>query len=412
MTSTHLDKPPTTPSGSSSLKLLEEGTAFFQLADAHATEAPGAERLDVIVIGGGQSGLSVGYHLARHGIRFVILDERPRTGDVWRQRWDSLRLFTPARFDGLDGMPFPRSGDHFPTKDEMGDYLEAYATRFELPVRTGVSVDRVYRDGERYVVESGHRVFEADNVIVATGAHRTPKAPAYAAELDQRLTQLHSAEYRNPGQLRGGDVLVVGLGNSGAEIAYELARTHRVWQAGEPSGEIPVRHGSFPARIVLPVIRFLGTRVLTVRTPIGRKLRPKLSVMATPLIRVKARDLSDAGVERVPRVAGVRAGLPLLEDGRVLDVENVIWCTGFRHEFSWIDLPVFSAGGQPLHERGVVPSSPGLYFVGLVFQYAAASDVLPGTARDAAYIAEQVARSATPARRSAEPGLERALELP
>ena len=369
------------------------------------------ERFETVIIGGGQAGLATGYHLKERGCRFVILEAGERIGDSWRSRWDSLRLFTPAKYDGLPGLRFPAPRWSFPTKDEMGDYLEAYAARFELPFQTGVYVDRVYRDGDRYVIESGHRTFEAENVIVASGAHRTPKVPAFASQLGLELTQLHSADYRNPAQLRDGGVLVVGAGNSGAEIAFELARTHQVWQAGSVPGEIPVRHGSIPARFVLPVVRFLGMRVLTVKTPIGRRVGPKLAVKATPLIRIKAKNLEAAGIERVPRVAGVRDGLPLLEDGRVLEVENVIWCTGFRHEFSWIDLPVFAADGQLLHERGVVPSAPGLYFVGLVFQYAVASDVLPGVGRDAAYIAEHLAKTVRAARPAAGPRLERALEL-
>jgi putative flavoprotein involved in K+ transport len=362
------------------------------------------KRFETVIIGGGQAGLAAAYHLKKRKRPFVILEANERIGDSWRRRWDSLRLFTPAKYDGLPGMRFPAPRWSFPTKDEMGDYLEAYAKRYEFPVRTDVFVDRVFRDGDRYVIESGHRTFEADNIIVATGAHRTTKVPAFAAELDRRIVQLHSADYRNPSQLSEGGVLVVGVGNSGAEIAFELSRTRRVWQAGTPSAEIPVRHGSLAARFVLPVIRFVATRVLTVKTPIGRKIRPRFMAMAAPLIRIKSKHLAATGVERVARVVGVRDRLPALADGRVLDVANVVWCTGFRYEFSWIDLPVFAADGQPLHERGVVSTAPGLYFVGLVFQYAAASDVLPGISRDAAYIAEHLAsvraNSTSPASRA------------
>jgi putative flavoprotein involved in K+ transport len=351
-----------------------------------------AERFETVIIGGGQAGLAAGYHLKRRGLPFVILDSNARVGDSWRNRWDSLRLFTPAKYNGLPGMRFPARRWSFPTKDEMGDYLEAYAERLELPVQTGVSVDRVSRAGERYLLAAGDKRYEADNVIVASGAHRNPKIPPFARELDPRIVQLHSGEYRNPSQLRAGGVLVVGVGNSGAEIALELSRTHRTWQAGRESGELPVRHGSIPARFVLPVVRFLGLHVLTEKTPIGRKLVPKLESRGAPLIRTKSKDLAAAGVERVPRVVGVRDGVPLLEDGRVVDVENVVWCTGFRHDHSWIDVPAFNDDGLPMHSRGAVASAPGLYFVGLVFQYAAASDVLPGVGRDAAYVADQIAR--------------------
>lgn len=352
------------------------------------------ERFDTVIIGGGQAGLATAYHLRRLGRDAVVLEADERIGESWRKRWDSLRLFTPAKYDGLPGMRFPAPRWSFPTKDEMADYLEAYAARFDLPVRTGVFVDRVYREDERYVIESGHRTYHSDNVVVASGAHREPRVPSVANDLDPRITQLHSADYRNVAQLQDGTALVVGVGNSGAEIAYELSRTHRVSHAGTPSAEIPVRHGSVPARVVLPVIRFAGRHVLTVRTPVGRKVRPRFVRMAAPLIRVKSADLAAAGVERVPRLAGVVDGLPLLEDGRVLDVDNVVWCTGFRCDFSWIDVPVFDSDGQPFHDRGIVSSAPGLYFVGLVFQYAAVSDVLPGVGRDAAHIAHHVASTA------------------
>jgi putative flavoprotein involved in K+ transport len=359
------------------------------------------ERYDTIVIGGGQAGLSVGYHLKRLGLRFVILDGGERIGDSWRARWDSLRLFTPARYGKLKGWRFPAPAWSFPTKDEMGDYLEAYATRFDLPVRTRTIVDELTREGDTYVVTTAGRRFEADCVVVASGAHRVPKVPAFAHQLDPSIVQMHSSEYRNPSQLREGSVLLVGVGNSGAEIAHEVARTHSVWLSGKPSGQIPVRHGSLRFRLFLPVIRFIGTHVLTMRTPIGRKVGPQFAHRATPLIRAKLKDLSAAGVEQVSKVASVRDGRPLLEDGRALDASNVIWCTGFRPEYSWIDLPVFGGDGLPMHRRGVVESEPGLYFAGLVFQYAATSDVLPGVGRDAQYIAKQIASRRVGVRRPA-----------
>jgi putative flavoprotein involved in K+ transport len=355
----------------------------------------GSERFETVIIGGGQAGLSVGYHLAKRGRSFVILDANERIGDAWRKRWDSLRLFTPARYDGLNGMPFPAPRLSFPTKDEMADYLEAYAARFDLPVQTGIRTDGLSRQGDGYVVSAGDRRFEADNVVVATGASRTAQIPAFARELDPSIVQLHSGEYRNPTQLQEGGVLIVGLGNSGAEIAYEVVRTHPTWLSGKPSGQIPVRHGPAAARFVFPVVRFMGHRVLTRRTPIGRKVVPKLIAHGAPLIRVKLKDLAAAGVEQVSRMVGVRDGYPELADGRVLDVSNVIWCTGFRYDFGWIDLPVFGAGGEPAHRRGVVESEPGLYFMGLLFQYALSSDVLPGMGRDAEHIAKHIASRKT-----------------
>lgn len=355
----------------------------------------GHERFETVIIGGGQAGLSVGYHLAKRGRPFVILDGNERIGDAWRNRWDSLRLFTPARYDGLDGLPFPAPRLSFPTKDEMADYLESYATRFELPVRTGVRVDGLSRHRSRYMVTAGDHRIEADNVVLATGAHQTPRIPGFAAELDPGIVQVHSGAYRAPSQLQEGRVLIVGIGNSGAEIALEVSRTHQTWVSGRPSGQIPVRHGPAAARFFFPLVRFAGHHVLTLRTPIGRKLRPRFQTLAAPLIRVKLKDLVTAGVEQVPRTLGVRDGHPEVEGGRILDVSNVIWCTGFRYDFGWIDLPIVGEDGQPIHRRGVVESEPGLFFVGLRFQYAESSDVLPGVGRDAEYVAKHIARSRT-----------------
>jgi len=352
------------------------------------------ERVDTVIIGGGQAGLATGYFLKERGRSFVILDAGDRVGDAWRARWDSLRLFTPARFDRLPGFPFPGANWTFPTKDEMADYLEAYVQRFDLPVRTGVKVEQLSKEGGRFVITSEQGRFEADNVVVATGACQIPKVPGFADDLRPNITQLHSKDYRSGSQLAEGNVLVVGVGNSGAEISMELSTTRQTLLAGKESGHIPVRHGSLAARPGFRVFRFIGHRVLTQGTPIGRKLLPKLSGHGDPLIRVRPKDLTAAGIERVPRVTGVENGLPVLDDGRVLDVANVIWCTGFRSDFSWIDLPIRGEDGEPLHDRGVVGSEPGLYFVGLAFQYSLSSDVLPGMARDHAFVANHIASRA------------------
>src|SRR5215210_2596217 len=226
---------------------------------------------ETVVIGGGQAGLTAGYYLAKEDRSFVILDVNERIGDAWRKRWDSLRLFTPACFSRLPGLPLQAPAWSFPTKDELADYLESYAERFELPVRTGISVDGLSKVDGRFVVSAGELRFEAENVIVATGAHRIPRVPAFAPELDPRIVQLHSSEYLNPAQLQEGDVLLVGAGNSGAELSVELARGRHCVLAGPKVGEIPVRHGTLPGRLGFRVFRFLGHRVVKTDTPIGRR---------------------------------------------------------------------------------------------------------------------------------------------
>jgi putative flavoprotein involved in K+ transport len=363
------------------------------------------ERIETVVIGGGQAGLSVGHHLARRGWPFLILDAHQRVGDAWRTRWDSLRLFTPARYNALAGMPFPAPAHSFPTKDQVADYLEAYATRFQLPVRTGVRVDRLARDNGRFVVVAGDRSWEADNVVVAMATFQVPRVPPFATDLSPDVVQLHSAGYRNPSQLQEGGVLVVGAGNSGAEIALEVAGRHPTWLAGKESGHVPFRIEGAAARYIFQplLFRFVGHRLLTVDTPIGRKLRPRLIAHGAPLVRVKPKDLTAAGIQRVPRVVGMRDGHPLLADQQILEVANVVWCTGFGPDFSWIDLPVFDASGnEPTHHRGVVANQPGLYFVGLYFLYAMSSGFLPGIDRDAEHIVHPILAGA--GRPSGPPG--------
>ncbi len=219
-------------------QLIEEGSAAIQLARRRPPMPNGREVFDVIVIGAGQAGLSVGFHLSRAAdTRFVILEANARIGDSWRKRWDSLRLFTPAKFDGLDGMPFPAPDGYFPTKDEMASYLEAYATRFSLPVRTGVSVERLFESDGRYIVSAGGQQLEARQVVIAMGKYQRPRTAEFASQLSDTITQMHSSAYRNVSQLQPGSLLLVGAGNSGADIALEAARCgFKVWLSGAQSG--------------------------------------------------------------------------------------------------------------------------------------------------------------------------------
>jgi putative flavoprotein involved in K+ transport len=358
----------------------------------------GTERIETVVIGGGQAGLAVGYNLARAGRPFVILEAHARVGDSWRTRWDSLRAFSPAILNGLNGMPLPGPRWAFSTKDELADYFESYAARFELPIRTGVTVTRLWRAGDRFSVDTTNGRIEADNGVVASGHEHTPKVPAFARELDPKILQLHSKEYRRPSQLRPGPALIVGAGNSGSEIALDISREHATTLSGRyqraPVG--PSRHPLMTLAL-LPILMW----VTTIDTPIGRKIKPKLLRGGAPVERVKKSQLLAAGVELAPRTVGARDGSPVLEDGRVLDVANVIWCTGFRTDLAWIDLPIFAEDGEPLERRGVVPSVPGLYFVGRFFQYRFLSSLLGGITFDAAYIARQIVAGKSATRSSA-----------
>ncbi len=357
---------------------------------------PQAEHFETVIVGAGQAGLATGYHLARQGRSFVILDASERIGDPWRRRWDSLRLYSPAKYDGLPGLPFPARRASFPTTAEMADYLEVYATQLELPVRMSTRVDSLSKDGERYVVTAGAQTFEAENVVVATGVMQEPIVPSFASELDPRIRQLHSSDYRNLSQLQDGAVLVVGASHSGADIAYEAAAKHATILSGPDTGQIPASVETRRGRVGFRVWFFIGSRVLTMDTPLGRKMRPHIRHGGAPLLRYRKKDLARAGVERVlVKTVGVQDGKPVLDDGRVLDVENVIWCTGFRRDDTWIEVPYeVDEDGYPEQYRGAVASAPGLYFVGMLFLHSFASMLIAGAGRDAERVARHIAARA------------------
>ncbi|HEU4585579.1 MAG TPA: NAD(P)/FAD-dependent oxidoreductase [Gemmatimonadaceae bacterium] len=352
---------------------------------AAATRATRVERYDTIVIGAGQAGLATGYYLAERGADFVILDAAARVGDSWRKRWDSLRLFTTAAHSGLPGMPFPAPPAHLPDRDEVADYLERYAERMDLPVRLGCRVDSLVRSGERYVVHTDEMRYEADSVVVATGPFQRPSVPALAKQLAPAIRQLHSSEYRNPFDLPAGSVLVVGAGNSGAQIALELARFRKVWLAGKESGHLPRRVlGRDVFDWLWPVMRRITKQTL------GGRIFRRRAGKADPLVGMSARSLARAGIQRVGRATGVRGGLPVCE-GEVLEPNVVIWCTGFEADYGWIDLPVLDESGWPRQSRGACTDSPGLYFVGLRLQHSLTSALIGGVAEDAAFVADRVA---------------------
>ena len=357
----------------------------------YATAAGERRRFRVVVIGAGQAGLAVARQLLVANVDVIVLEREARIGEPWRRRWDTLRLFTPAEFVGLPGLPFPGDKGAFPTKDEMATYLERYAREMHIPVRVNMKVDSLERTARGYVVAAGDQQLEADHIVVTTGPYQRPRTPQWARDLDRSIVQIQSSDYRNPAQLPDGDVLVVGAGNTGAELALEAAGAgHKVFLSGRDVGHIPrvlwVSNGR--------LFWFLATYVFTTGSPIGRRIGSSIRVgHSGPIVRIRKDDLARADIARVARVTGAYNGRPRLEDGRALDVKAVLWCTGFTMDFSWIHLPIFTPDGYPMHERGRVPAAPGLYFVGLPLQRSLSSSTLVGVGRDATLVADWISKS-------------------
>lgn len=348
------------------------------------------EVTNTLVIGAGQAGLAVARALARRGTDILVLEGNARVGDQWRQRWDSLRLFTPARWDGLGDMPYPGDPSALPTKDEIADFMESTARSWDLPIRTGVRVASLKRSGDgafEATVDSalGTGRVRAERAVVATGHTRLPAVPSLAAELAGGIVQFDASNYRSPSHVPDGRVLVVGAGNSGAEIAIELARAGReTILAGRDVGRIPriaYRFGGRPFWI-------FATRITSVGGPIGRRIAARALGHGTPIIGMDPRDITRAGVRRAPRVASVRDGLPVLDDGTVVEADAVVWCTGFRPDYSWLDLPVLDPAGRPRLDRGLARGVPNLAFMGVPFQFSLSSALIGGAGRDADRVAD------------------------
>lgn len=356
---------------------------------APASARTGSRTVETVIVGGGQAGLATAYWLTRAGRECVVLEARARIGDQWRERYDSLRLFTPARVDGLPGTPFPGRKSAWPTGGELADYLENYAATLGAVVRTGVRVAEVdvAEDGA-FTLTTTDGALRARNVVLAAGSDASPKIPEVAAQLDPGIRQLHSSQYRNPAQLLPGPVLVVGASQSGADLALEAAQAgHETWLSGRNHGEIPVDE-----RLAAPVFWFASNHLLTLRTPIGRKLRPAIRRGGSPLIRTKRSDLDGAGVQRTTaRTVGSQDGRPVLEDGTVLDVANVLWCTGYRPDYSFVRPAAVGPDGYPAETEGAADGVPGLFYVGLIFQRGFYSHLVGGVGRDARFIADRIA---------------------
>jgi putative flavoprotein involved in K+ transport len=340
-------------------------------------------RRDVIVVGAGQAGLAIGYFLAEQGRRFTILEAADTPAAAWRTRWDSLRLFTPARYDSLPGLAFPGDPDAYPSRDEVIAYLNDYARHFELPVELNSRVRSVRAGGDGYAVELDDRAYEADQVVVATGPFQIPRVPAQAERLDEGLIQFHSTEYRNPETIPDAPVLVVGGGNTGFQIAEELSRTHEVHLS------IGSRQTPLPQRIFgRDLFRYLeatGLMAKTVDTRIGRRLQYREALIGSTPRKARRRH----GIELRPRAVDATGSEVIFEDGTRLSPGAVIWATGFHLDHSWVEAPVFADDGRLVHRRGVT-TSPGLYFLGLPWQHTRGSALLGWVKDDAEYIAHQI----------------------
>ena len=349
--------------------------------------------LDVLVIGGGQAGLAAGHYLRESGLEFAILDAGSRVGDAWRQRWESLELFTTARYSALPGLRFPGEQERFPGKDEVADYLESYARAFELPVHLDTRVTALRRSDGLYEAQTDSGVWRSRQAIVATGAYQRPHVPLVATKLGDAVTQLHSAEYRAPSQLTGDEVLVVGGGNSGVQIAEELSAERSVSLAqGHPIRRVP-------RRILGRSLHWWGDHLGLITAPLdsvrGRTQRKELLVGTGP--RQLARD---NGVSLLPRVADAADSTIVFADGRGSAFDAVVWATGFRSNYSWIDVPVFDEHGAPVHERGVT-AADGLYFLGMHFQHSRGSALIAFVRDDAEFVVERARRCAADRTRAA-----------
>jgi putative flavoprotein involved in K+ transport len=337
---------------------------------------------DVIVIGAGQAGLAIGYHLAQQGRHFTILDAADGPAAAWRERWDSLRLFTPARHDSLPGLPFPGDPDHYPTRDEVVAYLTGYARHFDLPIEYDSRVKAVRRDGDTYLVELGDRTCRVDQIVIATGPFQIPHVPQLAEELAPDVVQMHSAAYRTPADIPAGPVLVVGGGNTGYQIAEELAGTHEVHLSiGSRQMPLPQR---ILGRDIFSYLVATGLMRKTVGSRVGRRMKDRDSLIGSTPRAARRR-----GIQLHGRTGGVAGSTVTFEDGASLAVKTVIWATGFRLDHSWIDAPIFDNGGALVHERGVTTSA-GLYFLGLPWQHTRGSALLGWVKDDARHIARRI----------------------
>ena len=347
-------------------------------------DAADDRQLDVVIVGGGQAGLAMAWHLRQRKLRFIVLEAAPELGHVWRSRWDSLTLFTPAQYDGLPGMPFPAPADTYPTKDPVADYLQAYAEAFDLPVRLNARVTQLGQATHGFEVRTTDETFRARQVVVATGPFQVPFVPQPAGRLDTSVTQLHSAQYRNAQALPAGPVLVVGGGNSGFQIAEELAASRRV------DLSIGTKYPMLPQRLGGRDLFWWLTRLRLMRVTADSRLGRRVQARGEFVIGTNPRNLNRAGVRFRPRLDDVDGRSVRFADGSTLDVGVVVWATGYRSDYSWIEIPQVVRDGRVAHRRGVTDVA-GLYFLGLSWQHTRGSALLGFVNDDATYLADRIA---------------------
>ncbi len=348
-------------------------------------------KYDTIIIGSGQAGLSAGYYLKKLGQNFIILTKDNRIGDNWRERWDSLRLFTPAFYNNLPGMKFPSDDpDYLPDKNETADFLENFSKEFDLPICFNTEVISLEGREHSFIIKTKSDSYFAKNVIVATGAFHNPHIPEFASDLPESIFQIHSSHYKNPNQLKEGDVLVVGAGSSGLQIAAEIAEQKNsntnVWLSGPNTG-------TFPRHILwIDIYHFYAATVfkIPIKSFIGKIIKLVSYRHGDLALRPTYKKMLKAGVKRIGRTIGVKEGYPLIEKDISLNVKNIIWCTGFRYNFDWIKFDIFDDKRFPINERGIVQKVPGIYFLGLHFQYTISSSLLGGVKKDAEYIVKHL----------------------
>jgi len=341
--------------------------------------------VEVAVIGAGQAGLAMGYLLKRQGHRFVIVERASEVAPAWRARWESLVLFTPRRYSALPELPFPGDPDGYATRDEVIAYLERYAETFQLPIELNSEVKKVERgDDGRFRLELDDRTITAEQVVVATGPFQTPFVPKLTERLAEDVFQTHAVGYRRPAEVPQGTVLVVGGGNTGFQIAKELSATHKVVLA------VGSRQTPLPQRLLGRDLFWWLTKARILDKSVETRLGQRLSTRET-LIGSSARELKKrVGVELKPRVVDADAYAFRFQDGSELQVNAVIWATGYRPDYSWIKLRVFGDDGRLRHRRGMT-DVPGLYFLGLTWQYTRGSALIGWVRDDAEFIAEQIA---------------------